>query len=161
VRKVIPVLLLILGLLLVSSMPVYAQPKTDGIIVNHVVKAGETIYCIARAYKVSPAAIIKTNLIPAPNWIYPGQVLAIPNVPASLPAGPTCVPQTSPSPTPTPTPTPTPACTCAQYHTVVTGDNLYRISLKYKINMWRIAECNKIHNLNYIRIGDVLCIPDK
>ncbi len=156
-RKVVPMLLLVLGLLLVSSLPVYAQPKTDGIIVNHVVKAGETIYCIARAYKVSPAAIIKTNLIPAPNWVYPGQVLAIPNVPALLPAGPTCARQDSP----TPTPTPTPACTCAQYHTVITGDNLYRISLRYKINMWRIAECNKIHNLNYIRIGDKLCIPDK
>jgi len=25
--------------------------------------------------------------------------------------------------------------------------------------MWRIAECNGIYNLNYIRAGDVLCIP--
>ena len=41
------------------------------------------------------------------------------------------------------------------------GDNLYRISLKYNVNMWRIAECNKMHNLHYIRVGDVLCIPDK
>jgi LysM repeat protein len=151
------VLLLVLGLLLLFSMPVYAQPKADGIIVNHVVKAGETIYCIARAYKVSPAAIIKTNMIPAPSWIYPGQVLAIPNVPALLPAGHTCARQDSP----TPPPTPTPACTCVHYYTVVTGDNLYRISLKYGVNMWRIAECNKIHNMNFIRVGDKLCIPDK
>lgn len=159
-RKAISILVLVLVLLLSVNASVYARPHTDGeIIVKHVVKAGETIYCIARAYKVSPAAIIKTNMVPAPNWIYPGQVLAIPNVPALLPAGPTCVPQTSPPPTPTPTPTP--ACTCAKYHTIVTGDNLYRISFKYNISMWRIAECNKIHNLNYIRIGDVLCIPDK
>jgi LysM repeat protein len=156
-RRVFPVLLLVIGLLLLSSAPVYAQPTAYDIIVNHVVKSGETIYCIARAYKVSPVAIINANMLPAPNWVYPGQKLAIPNVPAMLPAGPTCERQDPP----TPPPTPTPACTCAQYHTVVTGDNLYRISLKYKINMWRIAECNNIHNLNYIRIGDVLCIPDK
>lgn len=156
-RKAISILILVLALLLSVNAAVYAQPQTDGeIIVKHVVKAGETIYCIARAYKVSPAAIIKTNMVPAPNRIYPGQVLAIPNVPALLPAGPTCARQDSPTPPPPP-----PACTCAQYHTIVTGDNLYRISLKYKINMWRIAECNKIHNLNYIRVGDVLCIPDK
>ena len=152
-RRVFPVLLLVLGLLLVSIVPAYAQPNAYDIIVNHVVKSGETIYCIARAYKVSPAAIITVNMIPNPNWISPGQVLAIPDAPAFLPPGPTCARQDSPT-------TP-PACTCAQYYTVVKGDNLYRISLKYKVNMWRIAECNKIHNLNYIRVGDVLCIPDK
>lgn len=154
-RKAISILVLVLVLLLSVNASVYARPHADGeIIVKHTVKAGETVYCLARAYKVSPAAIIKTNMLPNPNWIYPGQVLAIPNVPALLPPGHTCERQDPPAPTP-------PACTCAQYHTVVTGDNLYRISLKYKINMWRIAECNKIHNLNYIRIGDVLCIPDK
>jgi LysM repeat protein len=148
------VLLIVLGLLLLSSVPVYAQPQTSGIIVNHVVRAGETIYCIARAYKVSPAAIIRTNLLPHPNWIYPGQVLAIPNVPATLPPGPTCVRQDT-----TPTPPPPPVCTCAWYHTVAPGDTLSRIALTYRVNMWRIAECNRIHNLNYIRAGDVLCIP--
>ena len=150
-RKIFPVLLLVLALLLLASTPVYAQPNAGGIIVNHVVKSGETIYCIARAYGVSANAIISANPVPYPNWIYPGQVLAIPNVPALLPPGPVCVPQTPPPP----------ACTCAQYHTVVTGDNLYRISLRYSVSMWRIAECNKIHNLNYIRVADVLCIPSQ
>ncbi|MFN2286621.1 MAG: LysM peptidoglycan-binding domain-containing protein [Anaerolineae bacterium] len=152
-RRIFPVLLLVFGLLLTSSVPAYAQPNAYDIIVNHVVQPGETVFCIARAYKVSPAAIINTNLVPYPNWIYPGQVLAIPDVPAWLPPGPTCARQDSP--------TPPPACTCAQYYTVVAGDNLYRISLKFDVNMWRIAECNKIHNLNYIRVGDVLCIPSE
>lgn len=155
-RRVIPVLLLVLGLLLLSSVPVYAQPKADGIIVNHVVRSGETIYCIARAYKVSPAAIIRTNLISAPNRIYPGRVLAIPNVPALLPAGHTCARQDT-----SPPPPPPPACTCVQYHTVVRGDTLSRIAVTYRVTMWRIAECNRIHNLNYIRVGDVLCIPSQ
>jgi LysM repeat protein len=148
------VLLLAVGLLLLASVPVAAQPHAQNIIVNHVVKSGETVYCIARAYKVSPAAIIKTNLLPHPNRIIPGHVLAIPNVPAWLPPGPTCVRQDSPTPPPPP-----PACTCRYHHTIVSGDNLSRIALRYGVNMWRIAECNKIHNLNYIRIGDMLCIP--
>jgi len=25
--------------------------------------------------------------------------------------------------------------------------------------MWHIARCNHIYNMNYIRAGDVLCIP--
>ena len=155
-RRVFPVLLIVLGLLLLSSVPVYAQPQASGIIVNHVVRSGETIYCIARAYKVSPVAIIRTNLIPHPNRIYPGQVLAIPNVPATLPPGPVCARQDHPTPPPPP-----PACVCAWYHTVVRSDTLSRIALTYRVNMWRIAECNRIHNLNYIRAGDVLCIPSQ
>jgi hypothetical protein len=39
------------------------------------------------------------------------------------------------------------------------GENLYRISLRYGVSMWRIAQCNSIYDLNYIRVGDVLCIP--
>ncbi len=151
-RRVFLVLLLVLGLLLVSSAPAFAQPAASGIIVNHVVRSGETIYCIARAYGVSPIAIINYNLVSYPGWIYPGQVLAIPNVPALLPPGPVCARQDPVVPQP-------PSCACAYYYTIVTGDNLYRISLRSGVNMWRIAECNGILNLNYIRVGDVLCIP--
>jgi LysM repeat protein len=78
-------------------------------------------------------------------------VLAIPDAYMSIGAGPTCVPQCGGPPPP--------SCACAYYHTIVTGDNLYRISLHYGVSMWRIAECNGIYNLNYIRVGDVLCIP--
>ncbi len=149
-RKAFSVFILVLALLVVSGTPLYAQPNTDGsIIVTHVVKPGETVYCIARGYGVSPAAIIKANLIVHPNWIYPGQKLVIPNVPALLPPGPVCARQDVPPPT----------CTCAQYYTVVTGDNLYRLSLKFGVSIKRITECNRIQNPNYIRVADVLCIP--
>jgi hypothetical protein len=40
------------------------------------------------------------------------------------------------------------------------GETLTGISLWYGVSMWHIAECNGIYNLNYIRSGDVLCIPD-
>jgi LysM repeat protein len=149
-RKVFPILVVVLLSLLFVAPTAYAKPS-EATICNHVVKTGETLYCIARAYGVDPWAISSHNGLVNPSLIYPGQVLAIPDSYMSIGAGPTCVAQCGGSPPP--------ACTCASDHTIVTGDNLYRISLHYGVSMWRIAECNGIYNLNYIRVGDVLCIP--
>jgi LysM repeat protein len=121
------------------------------IICYHTVKSGETLFCIGRAYGIDPYAIAIQNSIVNPNLIYPGQVLAIPDAPRLLPSGPVCVPQCGGS-----TPVPT---TCRWYHTVVWGENLYRISLRYGVSMWAIAEANYIFNLHYIQAGQVLCIP--
>jgi LysM repeat protein len=137
--------------LLVASSPVYARPPVWTTLGHHTVQSGETLYCISRAYGVGPWAIASHNGIVNPNLIYPGLVLAIPDAYTTLPAGPTCARQFS-APGPAP-------CACATYHTVVTGDNLYRISLYYGVSMWRTAECNGIVNLNYIQAGQVLCIP--
>lgn len=152
--KRLPVLVIVSILLLVFGSPVYAKPVQWTTMGWHVVKSGETLYCIARAYHVSPWSVAAHNGIVNPNLIYAGQALAIPDAYASTPAGPVCAAQFSPIPTPAP-----PACTCTTSHTVVSGENLYRISLHYGVSMWRIAECNGILNLNYIRIGQVLCIP--
>ena len=117
----------------------------------HTVKPGETLYCIARAYGVDPQAIAVQNGIVNPSLIHAGQVLAIPNAPRLLPAGPICTPQFGEA-------TPTPV-SCRWYHTVLPGENLYRISLRYGVSMWAIAEANHILDLNYIRAGQKLCIP--
>jgi LysM repeat protein len=141
-------------LLLAASSPVYARPAAWTTIGRHVVKPGETLFCIARAYRVSPWSIAAHNGIVNPNLIHSGLVLAIPNAYTSTPAGPTCAAQFPPAPVPPP-----PACTCVTSHMVVSGENLSRISLRYGVDMWRIAQCNGILNLNYIKIGQVLCIP--
>jgi LysM repeat protein len=117
----------------------------------HTVRAGETLYCIGRAYGVDPFAIAVRNGIVNPSRIYVGQVLAIPNAPRLLPPGPVC-PRQFGGATPRPS-------TCRWYHTVRWGENLYRISLRYGVSMWTIAEANHIYNLHYIRAGQVLCIP--
>jgi len=148
-RRALSVPVIVLTILLFTASAVHAKPN-EGIICNHVVQSGETIYCIARAYGVDPGAIAAQNGILNPGLIYPGQVLAIPDVYVVLPAGPTCAAQC---------PVPGGPCTCASYHTIVSGENLYRISLHYGVSMWRVAECNSIFNLNYILAGDVLCIP--
>jgi LysM repeat protein len=147
----VSVLVAVFIALLAVGSPVNAKPLGWTTLGYHTVQPGETLYCIGRAYSVSPWAIASHNGIVSPNAIYPGWVLAIPDAHAVLPGGPTCARQ-FPSPGPAP-------CACAAYHTVVTGENLYRISLHYGVSMWRIAECNGIINLNYIQVGQVLCIP--
>ena len=162
-RRVGSVVVLVLVLFLVTAAAAYARPNEWSTIGNHTVKYGETMFCIARAYGVDPWAIASHNGIANPSCIKPGQVLSIPDAYKTIPCGPTCARQFGDSsgcgctccgccPGCT-------SCTCHTYHTVACGENLYRISLKYGVSMWQIARCNRIHNWNYIRWGDTLCIP--
>jgi LysM repeat protein len=151
-----------LVILIVSLMPAsYVLARTDvpaptfqsppaGILGYHTVQPGETLYCIARAYGVDPTAIASTNGIVSPNLIFPGTVLAIPNVPKTLPAGRTCPRQFGGG---------TPPSGCRYTHVVQSGENLYRISLQYGVSMYAIAQANNILNLNLIYAGQTLCIP--
>ncbi len=62
---------------------------------RHVVRRGETVYCIGRAYRVVPNAILRANGLTVNRRIFPGMVLTIPNVPwINIPAGPVCGAQT-------------------------------------------------------------------
>jgi LysM repeat protein len=117
----------------------------------HTIRSGETLFCIGRAYGVDPYAIAEENGIVNPSVISPGQVLAIPDVPRTLPSGPVCARQFD-GPTPEPP-------DCRWSHTVVRGENLYRISLRYGVGVWAIADANGITNIHLIRTGQVLCIP--
>jgi LysM repeat protein len=130
--------------------PTASPTPTGNILGYHTVRLGETLFCIGRAYGVDPYAIATRNGILNPNVIHAGHVLAIPDVPASLPPGRVCPRQFNGE---------TPPSGCRWYHTVVLGENLYRISLRYGVSMWTIAEANHILNLHYIRAGQVLCIP--
>ncbi len=166
-----------LVVLLSMTSTAAAAPTQDGAAIwgTHVVQTGETLFCLGRAYGVDPWAIARQNGIVNVNLIMPGVKLQIPNAPRVLPPGPICVrqfdvpgggatPTPPPTTTPAPTATPHPAiscgnCTCAQVHTVVTGETLTSIAIKYNVNMWTIAKCNCITNLHYIQIGAKLCIP--
>jgi spore germination protein len=126
-----------------------AVPQCQNILGTHVVRPGESLYAIGRAYGVRPDAIAYCNSIVNPSLIYVGMSLVIPNVPWSpIPPGPVAIRQFGPDVTP-----------CRYYHTVQWGETLFRISARYWVSMWAIAEANHIYNLNYIRAGQVLCIP--
>jgi putative chitinase len=119
----------------------------------HVVQPGETVFCIARGYRVNPWSIAAQNGLMNPNFVVPGQHLAIPIGPYWFVPGPTCAPGVHP---PVP-PHPGPGCTAT--HTVMPGDTLYRIALMHGSSVWAIANANGIANPNYIRVGQTLCIP--
>ena len=141
---------------------------------QHTVRPGETLFCIGRAYGVDPWAIATQSNLTQPSRIYSGMVLTIPDVPTELPLGPVCAPQFDVSVT-----TPAPAgpaadataasgsevlsacggCVCRSAYTVAPGDTLTRIALLYGSDIWSVARCNCIQNVNLIRIGDQLCIP--
>ncbi len=147
----------------------------------HVVRWGEYVYCIGRAYQVSPWAIIDANRIWWPHIIFPGQKLAIPEVSwvdkpptgrickpqfsTSTPAiTPTAVPTSVIAPTATPrinlaTATPISSTGCRAYYTVQRGDTLYRIATRYATTYTELARVNHIADARVIYVGQQLCIP--
>lgn len=145
-----------------TVMPTAAPPGT--ILGTHIVRSGESLYCIGRAYSVSPWAIASTNSIVWPYTIYVSQTLKIPNVTwFNIPPGVVCVQQFSgtvsaPTPVPgTPVPTVTPAV-CALSYTIQPGDTLLRIAQRYSVDIYGLASRNHIANLNLIFAYTSLCI---
>lgn len=65
---------------------------------RYIVQPGDTLYLVARRFGISLEEVSRANALPSPDWIYPGQALAIPR---SFPAAP----PVTPSPTPPPAPT--------------------------------------------------------
>ncbi|MBT2583103.1 LysM peptidoglycan-binding domain-containing protein [Planococcus sp. ISL-109] len=102
---------------------------------TYTVKAGDTLYSIAKKYNVTVAALAAANNITNVNLIRVGQVLVIP----------------------VKAPTPPPVTTVK--YTVKAGDTLYSIASKYNTTVSAIATANKITNVNLIHVGQVLIIP--
>jgi len=178
------VLVVVLAMSVIAALPASAAPDRASnlpqysVIGQHTVKQGEWLYCIGRAYQVSPWAIAQQNNIPWPYWVYPNQVLQIPAVPwYNIPAGQTCAPQFTapvwPTPTPLPpTPVPGPTATpgpvtptpmpgqCRAWHRVLWGQTLSGIAWAYGTTIQAIMAVNpSITNPNLIFAGSTLCIP--
>lgn len=143
-------------------------PVPGPVLGTHVVRYGESLFCIGRAYQVSPWAIAQANGVWWPYVIYPNQQLRIPDSRwYNIPPGPVCQPQFSVPPVPTvtapvpvtPYPTVVPPVGCRAVYTVQWGDTLYRIAVRYNTTIWAIAQANRIWNVNLIYAGQVLCIP--
>ncbi len=150
-----------------TSTPVPGQPTptpvppSTGILGHHTVQPKETLFCIGRAYGVSPWAIASQNGIGYPYYLRIGQLLHIPNVPwTNMSSGPVCPRQfgggTAPTPVP---PTPQPPSGCRAMYTVRAGDTLSSIAWRHGTTVWAIATRNNIPNPNLIFPGQVLCIP--
>ena len=112
------------------KLPASTPPASGA---KYTVKAGDTLYSIAKRYNVTVNALAAANKISSPYIIRVGQVLTIPTK-ASPPA------------------------TAVKY-TVKAGDTLYSIAKRYNSTVAKIASANKISSPYIIRVGQVLLIP--
>lgn len=81
--------------------------------VNHVVKQGDTLYSIARAYNTTIGNLLRFNKVPNPNMIRIGQIIIVPLSPPE-----------------------------AIIYTVKQGDTLYSISQTYGTTVNNLIKYN-------------------
>jgi len=102
----------------------------------HVVSRGDTLYSVARRYGTTVNAIVRTNGLRNPNWIYVGQKLIMPA-----------------------TTTASSSSSSASVHVVQRGENLYRIALRYGTTVQALASANNLSSTSLIYAGQRLVIP--
>ena len=132
------------------------EPVQDQI---HTVVSGDTLFKIASQYGVTIDFIVAANDIPNVNQLEVGQQILIP-APGSV--VPTSTAEVIVGETPAPpadTPTASPPAADGT-HVVQSGENLYRIGLKYGCSVNQMAAANDIFNVSNIAVGQVLQVPD-
>ncbi len=112
------------------------------VMASYTVRRGDTLTSIARRFRTTVDALVRTNRIPNPNLIRVGQVL-------QLPPG-------SGLPPPARPPAPPPA---ARRYTVQRGDTLFAIARRFGTTVDTLVRLNRIANPNLIRVGQVLQLP--
>jgi LysM repeat protein len=114
----------------------------------YVVQVGDNLFRIGLRFGVAYQQIASANGILNPNLIYPGQQLTIPGVATN------CTPLPI-----TPFPVTPPPGGGGVIHTVMQGETLYQLSVRYGPTVHQIAAANGIQNINLIYIGQQLVIP--
>ena len=120
----------------------------------HTVAAGDTLYKIGAQYGMSWVEIAQANDITNPDSLYIGQELIIPDLSAPDATESTAeategdAGEAAESTEPTET-----------IHVVQSGENLYRISIKYGVNMMDVARENDLANFDDLAVGQELIIP--
>lgn len=116
---------------------------TNSSFINYTVKSGDTPWTISNSYKIAMNDLLVFNGLTQKDIIYPGQVLKIP----ALESKPNQSPNAS-----------TPQKTFIN-HTVVSGDDLWKISIKYGIPFHEVLKINGFKENHIINIGDQINIP--
>ncbi len=122
-----------------------AEPAASGGNCTHTVASGENLYRIALKYGLTTQQLADANGITDPNAIQVGAVLSIPG----------CSTESASSDD-----TSTSTQSGGTTHTVASGENLYRIALKYGLTWEELASYNGITNPDAIVVGQVLNIPE-
>ena len=108
----------------------------------HTVEAGETLGAIAKKYSVTTKQLIEWNKLENPDALSIGQKLR--------------VSATTTTTKSTTTTTTTKTGSTTKYHTVVEGDTLGAIAIKYNTNVKQLVEWNKLENPDALKLGQKL-----
>lgn len=115
---------------------------------NYTVASGDTLWIIANKFKTTITNIKSMNNLTS-DMLYVGQVLKVPTLTDTAP--------TAPTPAPAPAPQ-TPTVTYIT-HTVVSGDNIWNLSIKYGIPMQELLSVNGFTQSTMLSIGQAIKIP--
>ena len=120
---------------------------------SYVVQKGDSLYGIAKRFRVGQKTLIQRNALGDGGRIVTGQTLFIPL--RSLDAGSGL---STPSLTPVAVSVPTTAAS-ARFHTVQRGETAYRIAKKYGVKLDVLATTNGLDANYSLRLGQQLTIP--
>jgi len=123
---------LVIGQTICIPVPVPPGPCPGGFTYQIVV--GDTIYRLARRYKISVEALLAANPGVDPDNLKIGQTICIP------------------------APSPAPSCTGFIYM-IKSGDSFYILARRYNIPMEAIMAANPGVDPNNLQIGQSICIP--
>ena len=127
-----------------TAVPQNPAPQT-GTEILHTVQPGENLYRIGLRYNVSWTVLQIYNGLPNANAIKVGQVIRIPVIPTPVPGSSSSGTQDGPA--------------TSLVHTVVAGETLYLIGLRYGLSWDEIAEANGIMNPASLQVGQQIKIP--
>ena len=146
------VLKLSAGAVAAPAAPVAAAPSASS--GRYTIVRGDTISKIASKFGVTTQAILSANGLGWSSIIYPGQSLAVPG--ATTAAAPVAaVPVSSVTPIAA-----APVATSASY-TIVSGDNLTKISSKLGVSLSSLLSANNLTASSIIYAGRTLVVPGK
>ena len=123
---------IICSLLLASACSIGAIAQENQSYFLHTIEKGQSLYSIASMYGVSQSDIIKLNP-GSDEKIFIGRTLRIPRSAANIQK--------------------------ETYHTIETGETLYRLTVKYNVSAKAICDANPGLSAENFRIGQVILIP--
>lgn len=110
---------------------------------EHVVRAGDTLWDLARQHRVTVADLVAWNRIENPGLIQVGQRIVL--------QPPTVVAASAPAPAPT--------AAAPLIHVARAGDTLWDIAVRYGTTVGALAAANGLSNPSFIRVGQAIAIP--